>query len=197
MVKRQRRSADAFGSVIGGREGRRLLEGEDLVSALEGSEFTVVLGVLGALFLLGRLLLWFGVAGEPGRSVVDRTSMAGLYGAIGLLAVRELGRAWTGGDYFLLGSAAVLVLAWILASFAPGPRLRPVAEWIAAMGLYGAIGSFLFKLLLKFWADGSLVMSGLFGFLTLIFTAGATVSLVMTFRAAAGRDLGAGAGAVH
>ena len=97
----------------------------------------------------------------------------------------------------LMGSGAVLVLGWLAVSFMKEGRARSVLEWVSAVAMYTAIGSIMCRLLHTFWIQDKMALVGLFAFLCLVFGSGLLVSLVMVFRAAAGRDVGAGAGATH
>ncbi len=97
----------------------------------------------------------------------------------------------------LIGSGIVLVIGWLLVSFLPDGRARSVFEWVSAVAMYSAIGSIMFRLLHRFWIDDNMILVGLFAFLCFIFSSGLLVSLVMTLRAAAGKDVGAGASATH
>lgn len=97
----------------------------------------------------------------------------------------------------LIVSAIVLALCWLAVSFLAPGRGRAVLEWVAAVAMYAAIGSIMTRLLHRFWIDDRMLLVGVFGFLVLVFGSGFVVSLVMTLRAAAGRDVGAGEGATH
>ncbi|CAG1002381.1 hypothetical protein MYXO_03125 [Myxococcaceae bacterium] len=95
----------------------------------------------------------------------------------------------------LIASAAVLVVGWLSVSFSKQGRLRSVLEWVSAVAMYSAIGSIMFRLLHRFWIEDRIALVGLFGFLVLVFGSGLLVSLVMTIRAAVGKDIGEEAGA--
>lgn len=99
--------------------------------------------------------------------------------------------------WILVACAALLVLAWLSASLLRPGRGRSIMEWLGAIAMYAAIASIMGRLLLRFWADDQTALAVLFGFLVLVFGSGFLVSLVMTARAALGREDPGGGGATH
>lgn len=97
----------------------------------------------------------------------------------------------------LIGSGIVLALGWLAVSFLKDGRARSVLEWVSAVAMYSAIASIMTRLLHRFWLEDQMALVGLFAFLCLVFGGGLVVSLVMTFRAAVGRDGGAEGSAAH
>lgn len=97
----------------------------------------------------------------------------------------------------LAGAGAVLAIGWLAVSFMKPGRARSVVEWTATVAMYVAIGSIMARLLHRFWIADNEALIGIFGFLCLVFGSGLLVSLVLLVRTLAGRDSGAGAGAVH
>ncbi len=97
----------------------------------------------------------------------------------------------------LAGAGAVLATGWLAVSFMKAGRTRSVVEWIATVAMYVAIGSIMARLLHRFWIADNEALIGVFGFLCLVLGSGLLVSLALLLRALAGRDSGAGAGAVH
>ena len=78
------------------------------------------------------------------------------------------------------GAVAALVVGWLVVSFTrPGPR-RAVIEWLSATALYVALVSLFSSLAHDAWTQGGTVALVAFGFLTLLFGAGAAVCLVNT-----------------
>lgn len=97
----------------------------------------------------------------------------------------------------LIGSGVVLALGWLAVSFLKAGRARSVLEWVSAVAMYSAIGSIMTRLLHRFWIEDRMALVGVFAFLCVVFGGGLVVSLVMTVRAAAGRDGGAESSAAH
>ena len=81
---------------------------------------------------------------------------------------------------------AVVVVGWLVVTFAkPSPR-RVVVEWIATCGLYLSLLSLFVSLCLRAQATGSTPALVGFGFLVALFGSGLVVSLVQTLMALRG-----------
>ena len=74
----------------------------------------------------------------------------------------------------------VLVLAWLIASFAaPSPR-RVFVEWLGTCGMYVALLSLFVHLSLRAQEEGSTAALVAFGLLVALFASGLAVALVQT-----------------
>jgi len=94
-------------------------------------------------------------------------------------------------------AVGVLVLGWLVVSFAsPGPR-RTVVEWVSALAMYVALLCLFLSLLLRAWDATNWFAVVAFGFLATVFLGGLGVALVMTAREIAGRSGGGPVDATH
>ncbi len=84
------------------------------------------------------------------------------------------------------GALGVVLVGWLIVSFAaPSPR-RTVIEWLAATGLYVALCALFANLSHRAWERDSTFALIAFGFLLLFFASGGLVSLgnaVLSLRA--------------
>jgi hypothetical protein len=84
------------------------------------------------------------------------------------------------------GAVAVVVVLWLVVSFLAPGRRRDVLEWLAATGLFVALGMLFLNLILRAReADNTFALVA-FGFLGVVFASGFCVSLVMTLRSLRG-----------
>lgn len=107
------------------------------------------------------------------------------------------GLGWSIFSEIALLFAIVLAIGWLCVSFLPAGRSRAVVEWISTVAMYGVIASIMSRLVHGFWVDDRMILFGAVAFFLVIFGSGFLVSLVMTLRAAIGKDVGAGEGATH
>ncbi len=91
--------------------------------------------------------------------------------------------AWVGWS-----GVAVLIVSWLVVSFAGPGQLRDRSAWLGAVALYVALGSLFLSLFLRARAgDSWLGMLG-FGFLMIFFAAGLVLATHRLLRALAGRS---------
>lgn len=78
------------------------------------------------------------------------------------------------------GGLALLLLGWLIASFAaPSPR-RVIVEWLGTCGMYVALLSLFVSLTLRAQQEGSTAALVAFGVLVALFASGLAVALVQT-----------------
>jgi len=100
--------------------------------------------------------------------------------------------------YGWIGAAAValVVIAWLAASFQGPGRSRTTTAWVGAIGLYVALLSLFAHLLRPSLANDSTAGLVGFGFLATMFSLGLLVAIWKTFAALRGGRAG-DAGATH
>jgi hypothetical protein len=104
--------------------------------------------------------------------------------------------------YDLLGvpgriGMAVVVIAWLVVSFAPPTNRRAIVEWLGACGLYLALVGLFSNLAMMAQEKGSKTALVGFGFLLALFSSGLVVSVVQTALALRGPSSRASADATH
>jgi hypothetical protein len=104
--------------------------------------------------------------------------------------------------YDLLGvpgriGVIVVVIAWLVVSFAPPSNRRAIVEWLGASGLYLALVGLFANLAMMAQEKGSTTAVVGFGFLLALFSSGLIVSLVQTALALRGPSSRASADATH
>ena len=86
-----------------------------------------------------------------------------------------------------IAGVAVLVASWLFVSFRAPGRVRGIAAWLGAVGLYVAFLCFFLHLSHGAWEAGQKIRLGAFGFLTLLFASGLCLASFRLARELAGR----------
>ena len=94
------------------------------------------------------------------------------------------------------GAVAVLVLSWLVVSFARSDQVQARVSWLAATCLYLALASLFLSLCMRAWEEDAMLVLVAFGFLLFVFVSGFCVSLVRTLGAFL-RSGSAGSHATH
>jgi hypothetical protein len=94
-------------------------------------------------------------------------------------------------------SVAVLVVAWLVVSFAAPGRTQSRVAWIAATAMYVALWCLFASLTRDAWREDRTLPLFAFGFLLVVFTGGLGISLFRTAQAFRGEGKNAGSHATH
>lgn len=96
-----------------------------------------------------------------------------------------------------IASVAVLVVGWLVVSFAAPGRTRSRVAWIATAAMYVALWCLFASLVRDAWREDRILPLVAFGFLLVVFTGGLGISLVRTAQAFRGEGRDAGSHATH
>jgi hypothetical protein len=94
-------------------------------------------------------------------------------------------------------SLAVLVLGWLVVSFAAPGRVQSRVAWIATLALYVALWCLFASLVRDAWREDRELPLIAFGFLLVIFTGGLGISIVRTAQAFRGGERKSESHATH
>ncbi len=84
-------------------------------------------------------------------------------------------------------SGSVLVIGWLVVSFAPPSRNRTIIEWLSATAMYAAILTIFVSLALRAHASGHVFAVWAIGLLCVLFGGGLLVSAWKTVTALGGQ----------
>jgi hypothetical protein len=86
-----------------------------------------------------------------------------------------------------IASGSVLVIGWLVVSFAPPSRNRTLIEWLSTTAMYTAILTIFVSLALRAHASGHVVATWAIAFLCVLFGGGLLVSGWKTLVALSGK----------
>jgi len=134
------------------------------------------------------------------EALKSRLSVVLLYVALPCLVGSYGLRTWEGGNIpgvIGWGAVVLLVVLWhVISLTAPGSR-REALEWASASCLYVALSMLFLGLVLRFLAEGQILIVVAFGFLGVIFGTGCCVSLFNFLRSLGGTGAGGQASATN